>query len=111
MNLLPWHARLTLERFVLSDRNVIPSPKPQPFEDILHKNFDGEYKQVLEAMQDLIPLVEKASNPRIRDMLLQSHLIERLAFLLQHGDTRQNGARSESAFVLMKLHRWRAFHL
>jgi hypothetical protein len=34
---LPWHARISLERFVLSDRNVLQATKAQQlFEVILH---------------------------------------------------------------------------
>lgn len=102
LNLLPWHARLTLERFVLPDGNF-HSPKPQTFEDLVHKILDRDNKQVLEAMQDLIPIVEKAGEPRIRDMILQSPLVEGLTALLQNGRSEQNQMRSESAFLLMKL--------
>ncbi|KAJ8637642.1 hypothetical protein MRB53_011909 [Persea americana] len=103
LTLLPWHARLSLERFVLSDRNIPPSPKPQTFVDLVHKILDTDNNQVFEAMQELIPIIEKASDPRIRDMILQSPLVERLGALLQYGHSEQNRIRSESAFVLMKL--------
>ncbi|CAA6671748.1 unnamed protein product [Spirodela intermedia] len=53
LNLLPWDARLSLERFVLSDRSTA----------------------ILKAMQDLIPIIEKAGNPRIREMILRSPLL------------------------------------
>lgn len=103
LTLLPWHARLSLERFVLSDRNIPPLPKPHAFVDLVHKILDTDNNQVFEAMQDLIPIIEKASDPRIRDMILQSPLVERLGALLQYGHSEQNRIRSESAFVLMKL--------
>lgn len=103
LNVLPWHARLSLERFVLSDKNILPAPKPQTFEDLVHKILDGDNNHVLEAMQELIPIIEKASEPRIRDMILQSPLVERLGALLQYRYSEQNQIRSESAFVLMKL--------
>ncbi|KAK9282492.1 hypothetical protein L1049_005411 [Liquidambar formosana] len=77
LNLLPWQVRLSLERFVLSDRNIPLSPKPQTFEDLIHKIIDGDNQQVLETMQDLIPIIENAGDPRIRHMILQSPLIKR----------------------------------
>ncbi|XP_041001219.1 uncharacterized protein LOC121246959 [Juglans microcarpa x Juglans regia] len=100
LKLLPWQVRLRLERFVLSDQNVSSSPRPQTFEDLLHKVLDSNYKQVLEAMQDLIPIIEKAGDPKIRDMILKSPLIKRLFELLQ---TQQKSMKSESVFLLMKL--------
>uniref|UniRef100_A0A1D1XP08 Putative disease resistance protein At1g59620 n=1 Tax=Anthurium amnicola TaxID=1678845 RepID=A0A1D1XP08_9ARAE len=103
LNLLPWHARLSLERFVLSDRSTFLSPKLQTFEDLIHNILGGDSKHVLGAMQDLIPIIEKAGDPRIREMILQSPLIERLAFLLKFVNTEQSSVRSEAAFLLMKL--------
>ncbi|TXG69280.1 hypothetical protein EZV62_004215 [Acer yangbiense] len=50
-------------------------PKPQTFEDVIHRVLDGGNKQVLEAMQDLIPFLEKADDPRIREMILKGLLI------------------------------------
>lgn len=103
LNLLPWQARLRLERFVLSDQNVAHSPRPQTFEDLIHKALDSNYKQGLEAMQNLIPIVEKAGDPKIRDMILNSPLIQRLCDLLQYGNSQQKSVKSECAFLLMKL--------
>lgn len=103
LNLLPWEVRLRLERFVISDQNVPLSPRPQTFEDLLHRVLDSNYKQVLEAMQDLIPIIEKAGEPQIRDMILNSPLIRRLLELLQCGSSQQKSMKSESAFLLMKL--------
>ncbi|XP_058112948.1 uncharacterized protein LOC131255990 [Magnolia sinica] len=103
LSLLPWHARHSLERFILSDRNIPLSPKPQTFEDLIHKILERDNRRVLEAMQDLIPIIEKAGDPRVRDMILHSPLVERLAALLQYTHSEQNRMRSESAFVLMKL--------
>lgn len=92
--------RLRLERFVLSDQNVTLLPKPQTLEDLVHMVLDSNYKQVMEAMQDLIPIVEKAGNPKIRDMILNSPLIKRLSELLQSGNSQQSSMKSESAFLL-----------
>ncbi|KAK6263962.1 hypothetical protein SCA6_019396 [Theobroma cacao] len=103
LDLLPWQVRLRLERFVMSDRNIPLSPKPQTFEDLIHKVLDYDNKQVLEAMQDLIPIIEKAGDPSFREMILQSPLIRRLSELLQSGHAEHNPVRSESAFLLMKL--------
>lgn len=83
LNLLPWQVRLRLETFVLSERNIPFSPKHHSFEDLVHEVVDGDNKQVLEAMQDLIPIIEKAGDLSIRDKILKSPLIKRLAELLQ----------------------------
>ena len=103
LNVLPWQVRLRLETFVLSDRNVAFSPKHRSFEDLIHKMVDGDNKQVLQAMQDLIPIIEKAGESGIRDMILNSPLIEQLAELLHQGYLEENSMRSQSAFLLMKL--------
>ncbi|CAK9150915.1 unnamed protein product, partial [Ilex paraguariensis] len=87
LNLLPWQARLRLEKLVLSDRNPPSPPKPQTFEELVHKLLDSDNKQVLEAME----------------MILQSPLIKRLSELLQHGKPEQNSIKSELVFTLMKL--------
>ncbi|KAK1306670.1 hypothetical protein QJS10_CPA10g00396 [Acorus calamus] len=102
LKLLPWHARHNLERFVPVDRNALTSPKLKPFNEILHALIDGgDDKRVLEAMQDLLPMIERVRDPRMRDMILQSPLIERLAGLLRSDNAERT--RVESAFVLMKL--------
>ncbi|GMN50048.1 hypothetical protein TIFTF001_019205 [Ficus carica] len=103
LNLLPWQVRLRLETFVLSERNLPFSPKHHSFEDLVHEVVDGDNKQVLEAMQDLIPIIEKAGDLSIRDMILKSPLIKRLAELLQQGHHVENSMKSQSAFLLMKL--------
>ncbi|OAY82954.1 Apoptotic protease-activating factor 1 [Ananas comosus] len=103
LNHLPWHVRLSLERLVLSDRNISPLPKSQAFEALLSKILTRDSKEIVEALQGLIPIVEKAGDERIRDLILGSQLIERLVVLLQHGGIDQTQARSESAFLVMKL--------
>ncbi|CAK7356565.1 unnamed protein product [Dovyalis caffra] len=103
LNLLPWQVRLHLETFVLSHLTVPHLPKPQSFEDLIYKVLDGSKKQVLQAMQDLIPIIENAADSRIREMILQSPLVKRLSELLQSRHSEQNSLRSESAFLLMKL--------
>lgn len=100
LNLLPWQARLRLEKFVLSDKSSLPSPKPQTFEDLIQQLLSNDGKLILEAMQELIPIVEKVEEPKFRDMILKSPLVKRLSELLQH---EQKEAKSESAFLLMKL--------
>ncbi|XP_073015452.1 uncharacterized protein [Primulina eburnea] len=101
---LPWQARLRLEKFVLSDQTSLPSPKPQTFEDLIQNLFSSESKLILEAMQDLIPIMEKVEDTRTRDMILRSPLIGRLSELLQYGQIMQKDQiKSESAFLLMKL--------
>lgn len=102
LKLLPWQARLRLEKYVLSNQNSLPSPKPQTFDDIIHKMLENSDKRILEAMQDVIPIVEKAGEPIIGDMILRSLLVKRLSELLQ-GRQEQYLLKAESAFVLMKL--------
>ncbi|KAL0463920.1 UNVERIFIED_CONTAM: hypothetical protein Slati_0279600 [Sesamum latifolium] len=103
LNLLPWQARLRLEKFVLSDLKSLPSPKPQSFQDLIDELFHKDAKLVLGAMQDLIPIIEKVEELKIRDMILRSPLVKRLSELLKHGQTDQKEVKSESAFLLMKL--------
>ncbi|KAF3450851.1 hypothetical protein FNV43_RR06940 [Rhamnella rubrinervis] len=103
LNLLPWQARFRLERFVLSDGNVPVSPMPQMLEDLIHKLVDSDKMKMLEAMQDLIPIVEKASEPIMRDKILKSQLIKRLSELLQYEHSEKNSIKSQSAFLLTKL--------
>ncbi|KAJ6700980.1 hypothetical protein OIU74_012348 [Salix koriyanagi] len=103
LNVLPWQVRLRLETFVLSDRTVPHSPKPLCFEDLVYKVLDGNKKQVLQAMQDLIPIIEKSADSRVREMILHSPLVSRLSELLQSRHSDHNSIRSESAFLLMKL--------
>ncbi|ERN04516.1 hypothetical protein AMTRI_Chr05g71380 [Amborella trichopoda] len=101
LNLLPWQARLSLEKFTLLDRNVPMSPKPHKFEDIVRKMQEKDSRRVMEAMQELISFFEKANQPKVREMILLSPLIGKLVSLLQYGNP--DGMRSESAFLLMKL--------
>ncbi|KAK3156313.1 hypothetical protein QOZ80_2AG0105530 [Eleusine coracana subsp. coracana] len=101
---LPWHARLSLERFVLSDQNVPPSPEPQQyFEVILHKLLQKDHKDIIEAIQGLLPFAERANDLRVQDLLFGSSLFDRLAFLLQRKGVESNQVRSQSAFLVMKL--------
>ncbi|KAI0487837.1 hypothetical protein KFK09_027660 [Dendrobium nobile] len=103
LNNLPWNVRLSFETFKISDRTITCSPKAKLFEDLLDRTLSKERKQVSEALQEMIPIVEKASDPMICEMILKSHLVERLASLLQNRDGEWDRARSESAFILMKL--------
>ncbi|KAG9459677.1 hypothetical protein H6P81_004185 [Aristolochia fimbriata] len=103
LSFLPWHARFTLERFVLPERDITLSPKLQSFEDLVPKILARDSKRVLEAMQELIPIIENAGQPTIRDRILQSPLVERLTLLLQYTSQEQNQVRSQASFVLMKL--------
>ncbi|XP_068652467.1 uncharacterized protein [Aristolochia californica] len=103
ISLLPWHARFTLERFVLPERNIPFSLKLQSFEDLVHKIVERDNESCLEAMQELIPIMERAGEPAIRDKILQSPLVERLSVLLQYASHEQNQVRLQAAFVLMKL--------
>ncbi|KAG8070364.1 hypothetical protein GUJ93_ZPchr0006g43158 [Zizania palustris] len=101
---LPWHARLSLERFVLFDQNVPQAPKPQQsFEMILHKILQRDNKENIEAIQGLLPLAERANDSRVQDLLLGSSLSDRLALLLQRRDIESNQVRSHTAFLVMKL--------
>ncbi|XP_059643347.1 uncharacterized protein LOC132285196 [Cornus florida] len=103
LNLLPWQVRLSLEQIAMSERNVPLSPKPLNFEDLIHKMLDSDHKRVLEAMQDIIPIIEKAGDSEVRDMILRSPIVKRLSELLQIGQPEQNSLRFASAFALMKL--------
>ena len=103
---LPWHARISLERFVLFDQSVPPSPKPQqPFEAILHKILQRDSKEIIEAIQGLLPLAERANDSMVQDFLLGSNLFDRLSLLLQRREveSNQNQVRSQTAFLVMKL--------
>jgi hypothetical protein len=101
---LPWHARISLERFVLFDKNVSQSPKPQQsFEVILHKILQRDNKDIIEAIQGLLSLAERANDTRVQDLLLGSNLFDRLALLLQRREVENNQVRSQTAFLVMKL--------
>ncbi|KAF8691454.1 hypothetical protein HU200_040595 [Digitaria exilis] len=101
---LPWRARISLERFVLFDQSVPPSPKPQQsFEVILHKILQKDNKEIIEAIQGLLPFAERANDSRVQDLLLGSILFDRLALLLQCREVESNQARSQAAFLVMKL--------
>jgi hypothetical protein len=101
---LPWHARMSLERFVLFDQSVPPSPKPQrSFEVILHKILQEDNKGIIEAIQGLLPLAEMANDSRVQDLLLGSNLFDRLALLLQRREVESNQVRTQTAFLVTKL--------
>ena len=102
---LPWHARISLERFVLFDQSVPPSPKPQQFDVILHKIRQRDSKEIIEAIQGLLPLAERANDSMVQDFLLGSNLFGRLSLLLQcrEVESNQNQVRSQTAFLVMKL--------
>lgn len=101
---LPWHARISLERFVLFDRNVPQSPKPQQsFEVILHNILQRDNKNIIKGIQGLLSLAETANDTRVQDLLLGSHLFDRLAWLLQRREVEKNQVRSQTAFLVMKL--------
>jgi hypothetical protein len=69
---LPWHAWTSLERFVLFDRNVLQPLKPQQlFEVILH-NILRENKNIIETIQCLLSLAERANDIRVQNFFLRS---------------------------------------
>ncbi|CAL5059630.1 unnamed protein product [Urochloa decumbens] len=102
---LPWHARISLERFVLFDQSVPPSPKPQQssFAVILHKILQKDNKDIIEAIQGLLTLAERANDSRVQGLLLGSNLFDRMAFLLQRREVESNQVRSQTAFLVTKL--------
>jgi hypothetical protein len=70
---LPWHAQIGLERFVSFDRNVLQPPKPQQlFKVILHNILQRDNKNIIETIQCLLSLVERANDIRVQDLLLGS---------------------------------------
>jgi hypothetical protein len=70
---LPWHAQISLERFVLFNRNILQPPKPQQlFEVILHNILQGDNKNIIETIQCLLSLTERANDTRVQDLLLGS---------------------------------------
>ncbi|OQU84598.1 hypothetical protein SORBI_3004G085900 [Sorghum bicolor] len=88
---LPWHARISLERFVLFDKNASQSPKPQQsLEVILHKILQRDNKDIIEDIQGLLSLAERANDTRVQDLLLGSNLFDRLALLLQRKEVENN---------------------
>ncbi|CAN6457243.1 unnamed protein product [Victoria cruziana] len=100
---LPWDAKLHLERFVLKELHVPFSPRPQSLSDIIDKLRGSDSRQIVEAMQDVVPIVEKANDQRIREMILQSAFIKIVAEFLRQGSLVDNRVRSLSAFVILKL--------
>lgn len=100
---LPWQARLSLERFVLTNQNVAPSLKPQYFEVLLHRILQSDSKEIIEAIQGLLPLAERANDPRVQGLLLGSNLSDRLSCLLECREVGNNQVRSQTAFLVMKL--------
>ncbi|WVZ77421.1 hypothetical protein U9M48_025286 [Paspalum notatum var. saurae] len=101
---LPWHARISLERFILFDQNLAPSAKlQQPFDMIRHKILQKDNKNIIEAIQGLLSLSERANDTTVQDFLLGSNLFDRLALLLQHREVESNQVKSQAAFLVMKL--------
>jgi hypothetical protein len=70
---------------------------------ILHKILQRDSKEIIEAIQGLLPLAERANDSRVQDLLLGSHLFDRLAMLLQRREVESNQVRSQTAFLVMKL--------
>jgi len=89
----------------LFDQSVPPSPKPQQFDVILHKIRQRDSKEIIEAIQGLLPLAERAKDSTVQDLLLGSNLFGRLSLLLQcrEVESNQNQVRSQTAFLVMKL--------
>lgn len=100
---LPWHARMSLERFVLFDQNLPPAKPQQSFEVMLHKILQKDNKEIIEAIQGLLSLAERATDTRVQDLLLGSNLFDRLAVLLHCREVQSNQVRSQTAFLVMKL--------
>ncbi|GLJ43884.1 hypothetical protein SUGI_0914780 [Cryptomeria japonica] len=103
MENLPWHARLSLEKLTISERLVPSLQEKEAVEELVSNILNRETKIAIKAMQDLVPIVEKADSPKIRDMILQTVLIENLAEQLQHRLPEKNRLKSEAIFLLMKL--------
>ena len=101
MKHLPWHARLSLEKFTNSERAIPSLPKRQTVEKLVSNILDKNNINAMEAM--LVPIVEKADVHEIREMILQTTLVENLAKQLQHISSYNNRIKSEAIFVLMKL--------
>jgi hypothetical protein len=56
---LPWHTRISLERFVLFDRNILQPPKPQQlFEVILRNILQRDNKNIIKTIQYLLSLLK-----------------------------------------------------
>jgi hypothetical protein len=70
---LPWHARISLERFVLFDKNILQPPKPQQlFKVILRNILQRDDTNIIETIQCLLSFAEKANETRVQDLLLIS---------------------------------------
>ncbi|XP_078428845.1 uncharacterized protein LOC144701041 [Wolffia australiana] len=91
LNLLPWNVRIRLERFVLSDDLL----KPQTMEDIVGR------VAVARTTRDFIPIIEKAGDPTILNMILNSPLVSHLADSLRNSNSSQE--KVESALLVTKL--------
>ena len=101
MKHLPWHARLSLEKFTNSERAIPSLPKRQTVEKLVSNILDKNNINAMEAM--LVPIIEKADVHEIREMILQTALVENLAKQLQHISSYNDRIKSEAIFVLMKL--------
>lgn len=103
MEHLPWNARFSLEKLTNSERAIPSLPKRQAVEDLASNILDKNNINAMDAMQNLLSIVEKADVPEIREMILQTALVENLAKQLQHILSDKNRIKSEAIFVLMKL--------
>jgi hypothetical protein len=72
---LPWHARISLERFVLFDKNVLQRPKPQQlFEVISHNILQRDNKNIIETIQCLLSFAKRANDTKVQYLLLGSFI-------------------------------------
>jgi hypothetical protein len=70
---LPWHAQISLERFVLFDKNVLQPPKSQQLFEVIINNILQRYnKNIIETIQCLLSLVERSNDTRVQNLLLGS---------------------------------------
>jgi hypothetical protein len=68
---LPWHARISLERFVLFDRNVLQPSKPQPLFVVIFRNIlQSDNKNIIQTIQCLLSLAERKNDTKVQDFLL-----------------------------------------
>ena len=77
MKHLPWHARLSLEKFTNSERAIPSLPKRQTVEKLVSNILDKNNINAMEAM--LVPIVEKEDVHEIREMIMQTALVDNLA--------------------------------
>ncbi|KAJ7295942.1 hypothetical protein O6H91_11G039300 [Diphasiastrum complanatum] len=104
LNRIPWQARLSLERFNKLDRgsSFEVLPKRQTLERLAAILEAGSEEEKIDAIQDMIPIVEKADNPDMKDMILKAGIVESLSKLLQLS-TEDFRVKSEASFALTKL--------